>query len=1543
MRAHQTYPSLIPPIEKKAGLPKGTKQQWVPELDVPAHIETQLKAALQPPVVQEDEIYDQEGALPLGGPAVNVGPISAEEAVSRISQTYEELQHQGFEACDIERGISFLVSQVKRHYLGLDKAQLPVVTVTPVLEWLLYHLDRTKLPRLYADQVHARGGTAGNESVRRPVNMPQNTALFACQDATDETEKVDAHTMTLKPSIDEEGPMSTAILDNMTARKDDVQSQKDDDGDEEKSKKAHKTWLLSRLADSSSSASCSDDSDESGGESDLELDMWGADPVEVQRQKILKARQNLSRADRIGLIREEMFRAKESATRAKSEGDKNGQKEYGRVIGELRKEMASLGLTDADLVPVNASSSQVDRQQQDNQVNEKHIEEKKEETNQDTIPFDALFDGGGGGDGNEGGVLAALESTEPAEERAAKRRLKKLEAAGFLSRKGTNVVKLQSREPQTRRSNPSQNMQYNIKKGGIMPKAALQKYCQTQGWPAPTYTRLPFAPGSDVNSGHRYSVSVKRLSSSGMKPYTSGRSRSTTSRFILPESLNGWSSSEDAQNAVATLALVTFCDSTSSNSEMWKDFKDPLFAELWLTLLEEQGGAISGNGQETEPVQRDTFARSILDKYMMTCRNDVDVDVDSKPNVGSTRVVSANPNNQSRAAQNTATATSSQKSNKRVEDAAKTPTQKKNMESESRFRKRQKLPVAAIREELLGALAVSDIAVVSGDTGSGKTTQVPQFILDESEENNEICNIICTQPRRIAAISVAERVAQEREEPSPGKPGSTVGYAVRLDTAMNRNTKLLFCTTGILLRRMASDPHLTDVTHVIVDEVHERTVQGDFLMALLRDLVLVRRRAGHRPLKIILMSATLDSAKLSEYFGSCPTLHAQGRTFPVQHLFLEDVYEWLGDSYVLSLDSPAALKGWGNRSRQYLQSGAVRSKHRAMVAGGWGDEIHDATGEEVLNPYVKDMIEKDPDALASYSARTRRNLARLNEEMIDYDLLEELVGQIHETQSPGAVLVFLPGMGEIVRALGRLEANKRFADCWFIALHSSINSAEQRKAFRSPPRGYSRKIVLSTNIAETSLTIEDIVYVVDSGKVKERRYDAKRAMSSLVETWVSIASAKQRQGRAGRVRPGICYCLYPQYLFVSGRMKAFQVPEVARVPLEELVLQIHHLGVSPSLKGGAVAFTSRLLQPPPVKIVEGAVRVLKEVGALEVDMQGFERLTPLGNLLARLPVDVRLGKLLILGACLRCISPTLSIAACASIGGGAPFDSGRLSPSPSPSLTPTPTPTQHRHPYWSDHLDMAAAVDGWLAAMKSGNRGMVREYVRKHGLRQEVLEMVADVRKQFAVLLEDAGVIESRNACDDPHSTVNLYSLRHAVVKCAIVGAMAPQVISRGVVGVSDAGETLPYWHDGLGPVAPHPSSSCAKLVTKNSDRVYPFVAYQEKVLQGSSTKPAGGHAHLRDCTAVNSAALVIAGGGELVIDYETGRLEIRYASNTLVVRTSARSGVMAARVRRGLDMAVENIVDNQLRWKETAERIVDVIAAWLREEENSQRMLHSG
>jgi ATP-dependent RNA helicase DHX29 len=467
---------------------------------------------------------------------------------------------------------------------------------------------------------------------------------------------------------------------------------------------------------------------------------------------------------------------------------------------------------------------------------------------------------------------------------------------------------------------------------------------------------------------------------------------------------------------------------------------------------------------------------------------------------------------------------------------------------------RTALPISEVKNGILQHLKEKDVLVVCGETGSGKTTQVPQFILDDMIDSGHggYCNIICTQPRRIAAISVAQRVADERCESSPGLDDSLVGYQVRLESARSDKTRLLFCTTGILLRKLAGDRTLNDVTHIIVDEVHERSLLGDFLLIILKSLIEKQSCDNtSRKLKVILMSATVDADLFSRYFGHCPVITAQGRTHPVTTHFLEEIYESI--NYLLAPDSPAALRS-DTSIKDKLGSVNDRRGKKNLVLAGWGDDY--LLSEDCLNPfYVSSNYN-------SYSDQTQQNLKRLNEDRIDYELLEELICHIDDTCEEGAILIFLPGVAEIYMLLDMLAASYRFrgpAADWLLPLHSSIASSEQRKVFLRPPKGL-RKVIAATNIAETSITIDDVVYVIDSGKHKENRYNPQKKLSSMVEDWISQANARQRTGRAGRVKPGICFSLYTRYRF-EKLMRPYQVPEMLRMPLVELCLQIKLLGL----------------------------------------------------------------------------------------------------------------------------------------------------------------------------------------------------------------------------------------------------------------------------------------------------------------------------------------------------------------------------------------------
>ena len=364
---------------------------------------------------------------------------------------------------------------------------------------------------------------------------------------------------------------------------------------------------------------------------------------------------------------------------------------------------------------------------------------------------------------------------------------------------------------------------------------------------------------------------------------------------------------------------------------------------------------------------------------------------------------------------------------------------------------RMRLPIWNFKMELLDAMTGNQVIIICGETGCGKSTQVPAFILEHELSSGRPCKVYCTEPRRISAISLARRVSEEIGERRGdiGTLRSLVGFAIRLESSFTPQTRLVYATTGIVMRMLEGSDDLGDITHLVLDEVHERTIDSDFLLIVLRKLL--KRRSD---LKVVLMSATVDAKRFSDYLGGAPILNVPGRTFPVDTRYLEDAVE------VTNFNTDSGSHG--------------------------GAEVIEIDDEDAT------QIPSQIADLRGYSPKTLATLTKLDEYHITYGLIVKLLEKIAtlESYSPysKAILVFLPGMAEIRRLSDMLTGHHTFTNGWYIyALHSTIATDEQERAFLVPPPGV-RKIVLATNIAETGITIPDVTCVIDTGKHKEMRF-----------------------------------------------------------------------------------------------------------------------------------------------------------------------------------------------------------------------------------------------------------------------------------------------------------------------------------------------------------------------------------------------------------------------------------------------------------------------
>ncbi|PWN39059.1 P-loop containing nucleoside triphosphate hydrolase protein [Ceraceosorus guamensis] len=614
---------------------------------------------------------------------------------------------------------------------------------------------------------------------------------------------------------------------------------------------------------------------------------------------------------------------------------------------------------------------------------------------------------------------------------------------------------------------------------------------------------------------------------------------------------------------------------------------------------------------------------------------------------------------------------------------------------------RQSLPIFKLRQELIQAIKDNQVLIVVGDTGSGKTTQMCQYLAEEGFADRG--KIGCTQPRRVAAVSVAKRVAEE----VGCRVGQEVGYTIRFEDCTSPETRIKYMTDGMLQRECLIDPDASQYSVIVLDEAHERTIATDVLFGLLKKTL--KRRPE---MKLIVTSATLDAEKFSSYFFDCPIFTIPGRTYKVEVLYT-----------------------------------------------------------------------KEPES-----------------DYLDAALIT--VMQIHLSEPPGDILVFLTGQEEIdtsceilferMRALG-----PSVPELLILPVYSALPSEMQTRIFEPAPPG-ARKVVLATNIAETSITIDGVYYVIDPGFVKQNAYDARLGMDSLVVTPISQAQARQRAGRAGRTGPGKCYRLYTEAAY-RNEMLPNPIPDIQRQNLASTILMLKAMGINDLINFD-------FMDPPPAQTLLTALEALYALSAL--DDEGL--LTRLGRKMADFPMEPQQAKMLIASVDLGCSEECLSIIAMLSV--------QNVFYRPKEKQAQADAKKAKFFQPEGDHLTLLTVYNGW-AASKFSLPWCMDNFVQGRSMRR-----AQDVRKQLLGIMDR-------------------YS--HDIISCGKNFNRVRRAICSGFfrnAAKKDPQEGYKCLAEGGGTVYIHPSSSLF-------NRAPEMVIYHEVVL---TTRE-----YMRECCAIEPKWLV--------------------------------------------------------------------------------------
>ncbi|CCD27154.1 RNA helicase NDAI_0J02620 [Naumovozyma dairenensis CBS 421] len=805
---------------------------------------------------------------------------------------------------------------------------------------------------------------------------------------------------------------------------------------------------------------------------------------------------------------------------------------------------------------------------------------------------------------------------------------------------------------------------------------------------------------------------------------------------------------------------------------------------------------------------------------------------------------------------------------------------------------RSALPAWQMQNIIIDLVFRNDVVLITGETGSGKSTQVVQFLLDHLQKDLgdfKDTSIICTQPRRISAIGLADRVSDERCVSC----GDEVGYVIRGMNKTNKNTRIKFMTTGVLVRILQSDKTLLKNCIVVIDEVHERSIDTDLVVTLLKNLL--NKVPG---LKIVLMSATVNVDLFKRFFPKLGTCHIEGRTFPIKDYFLDDILEELDFKI----------------KREKLSS--------------YEDEMSDSGTDDL---YLK------PGANSKF----------FREGKINYDLLAQTViyvdRKLTREDNDGSIIIFLPGVAEINKCCDLIRPLDVANNFVVLPLHSALTPDDQKRVFKR--YNSKRKIVVSTNIAETSITIDDCVATIDTGRAKTTYYNPRENTTKLIESFISKAESKQRRGRAGRVRNGLSFKLYSKQLY-EETMISMPAPEIKRVALESLYLSVKAMGIR-----NVKQFLASGLDPPPLNALDKAERMLTTVGLLNT----FDKsLSELGKFISLLPVmDSKHGKLLIYSIIFGCCDIGILLVSILSVG-SSPFIGGMENRDRIKHLLST----------YENRGDLLATAEIICQYLKLTDRNERGKFLRGHFLSYNKVSEILSSITQYTSILKDVGFLPW-NYKVGSSSNLNRNENNISILTSILTGAFYPNVArvqlpeakylatSSGAIEKDPEARSIKYWirseeyQDKLNEMSEsqekeklevssemlplpatrtfiHPSSVMFNSNTVNSEDVQFLTDSAEPALKKYSKNPIlrtpfivfnSSHMttklYLRDITPTSTLSLLLFGGPITYdVDGEIHSPGI-VVDNWLPIRTWCKNGVLIKELRTLLDNAIKAILEN--------------------------------